>query len=896
MWKDLTLRQRAQLIQMGVRAGIGSANTIRKLYDQQNTFSTGGVKPKIQVSGTFADSETGDYRHPIEAARQKLFPYYKDYVASLNKSGDPLDDAALYYNFHQMMLDAFDDLERAYGNKFNDMTDMQQAALLSAYFQGKKEGRNIVGKGSPFYYSYIQGNPIYDYIKAPTGPENALRKMWWEYKDTHPFTVDKEGYNRFGEAMSFNLPEAVIEAPKKTAPTTPTPPIDWEYNEEVVGMPPLQEKQKEENEKPILKKVVRERMPGFDPEALYTNFGDRDNHRYKTFKYELDPDKVIMDNKAQELKNLETVGFLQRMQDIYSPVEDEFYVNPMLHANGGNLFANGSRLKSPIDPPTNPWGVSYKPASNYDVKYNEDNTVEPLWFYDWAPEGTNRDTVAPGYMFESGINEHNATLGNLYNEYWDKTQAYNREINKQNHPEQFWDTYHDAAVRQAQNGSASDIFNGAMKGLVNIASAPIELYKGFTIPGYTPYNLFGNNHPMANQTSDTVDRGVNGVFAAVNPLSYIDWGSAGMEGSHVKLPWNPNSNGVETPAVIDAAGFIAMPYVAEGLGMAGKTAGKYISDIHKGRSITNKPWGKQTNFDSWMESDFPKYFIVEDAVPRIANKIAQELNIPLEEVDLNFMKQEISDYIDNIPVKYEEMDALGTAGKDGITYKKGIIPTIQTKIHEIMHRIRQGYIEDEIAETMPSDVNGKSRYDVWDNDRGQINPERDEIYTNGITAQEADILNDAYSFSKEYIENNPGTHLLREKASVNTELRSAIAEKASKEKGHIVTGKELDTYIDALSNRELFEIMNALNSAYMQDWLSLVKNRRTSNLNTSFDLFPEEARKVGRHGLAKKYNDKFFSAPVKKALKEVGGYALPFTIGNLLIGNNDQKANGGKLI
>ena len=40
------------------------------------------------------------------------------------------------------------------------------------------------------------------------------------------------------------------------------------------------------------------------------------------------------------------------------------------------------------------------------------------------------------------------------------------------------------------------------------------------------------------------------------------------------------------------------------------------------------------------------------------------------------MKQEISDYIDNIPVKYEEMDALGTAGKDGIAYKKGIIPTI----------------------------------------------------------------------------------------------------------------------------------------------------------------------------------------------------------------------------
>ena len=35
MWSDLTMRQRAFLISQGVRAGIGSANTIKKLYNEQ---------------------------------------------------------------------------------------------------------------------------------------------------------------------------------------------------------------------------------------------------------------------------------------------------------------------------------------------------------------------------------------------------------------------------------------------------------------------------------------------------------------------------------------------------------------------------------------------------------------------------------------------------------------------------------------------------------------------------------------------------------------------------------------------------------------------------------------------------------------------------------------------
>lgn len=911
MWKDLTLRQRAQLIQMGVKAGIGSANTIRKLYDEQHSFANGGVKPKVQIPGTFADEETGEYRHPIEAARQKLFPLYRDYMVSLNKSPIELSDAELYKFFGYELQDAYDILKNTYGNKFDSLTDMQQASLLSAWMQGKKEGRNLVGKNSPFYYSYMSGNPVYDYIKAPTSTENALRKQWWEYKDKNPYVVDSSGYNKYGEAMSFNLPEIQITASKTSSPAQPSPQIDLEYNEEVMGIPPILPKKEEKQEKPVLKKVIRERMPGFDPEALFVNYGNKDNHRYKSFKYELEPDKVIQGNKAQELSNLETVGFLQRLQDIYNPVEDEFYVNPMLkNAYGGNLYPDGGS-KSSTD-----WHALYP-----GIKYNTDlNSIknDPLFstnelgeviypsFDKWA-NGNKWDDLAPSYMSQGY--DKPMTYGELYDNMASTYGQYNtalRTADRKAHPEKYTGDLHNYINRErhrqglsslGDNGVAQFLDSG-IRGLVNMAGtamqAPLELGKTFMAPGtYIPY--YGAIDKRMQPVYDNVDTAVGGVFSAMNPFNYVDWGSAGMESPHTKWFWQPNSNNVETPAAIEAAGFAAMPYVAEGLGMAGKTAGKYISDIHKGRSLTARPWGKQANFDSWMETDFPKYFIVEDVVPRMANKIFQELNIPLKEDALNYMKKEISDYIDNIPVEYREMDALGSAGEEGIAYKKGIIPTIQTKIHEIMHRVRHGYIEDELAETMPSDVNGKSRYDVWNNDRGQINPERDEIYNNGITAQEADILNDAYTFSKEYIENNPDTHLLREKASTNSELRSAISEKASREKKHIVIGSELDAYIDALSNRQLFEIMNTLNSAYMQDWLSLVKNRRTSNLNTSFDLFPEEARKIGRHALAKKYNDKFFSAPVKKALKEVGEYALPLTIGNLLIGNNDQKAYGGNL-
>lgn len=97
-----------------------------------------------------------------------------------------------------------------------------------------------------------------------------------------------------------------------------------------------------------------------------------------------------------------------------------------------HLYNDGGGLDN--DPPSNPWGVHYKPASNYEVRYNEDNTVNPLWFYEWAPQGAKRDAIAPGYMFENGVNPNNLTIGNLYDEYWDTNQAYNRKIKDANKP------------------------------------------------------------------------------------------------------------------------------------------------------------------------------------------------------------------------------------------------------------------------------------------------------------------------------------------------------------------------------------------------------------------------------------------------------------------------------
>lgn len=442
MWSDLSLRQRAQLIQMGVRAGIGDAVQIRKLYDQQS------LSNQYPDGGGFKD-KSGNYVHPGNFVYQQLYPLYRDFIIPQGGEVD-LSDAEKKRLFMTYVEDADMVIRSLYDPK--SFTPHQYASLLASAVQGSFAKKNTVNKGSKFWQSYNAGKPNYDYLRLPTGLANDLIYEW-AYKgipgDMHNYQ-DPTGENIFGQSMSYHIPEIEVVAPK-IRKFKPEPEIDWEYNEEVRGVPPIAPRPKEETkEEPIAKKIKKTYIPGFDPQALFVNFGDYDNYRYKTFKYSLDPDKVIPQNKAQELQNVETIGFLQRMQDIQNPEEDEFYVNPMLKtaAYGGNLFSTGSSL---TDPPGG-WKSLY-PGINWntdlnsiekDDQYsiNDIGEVQYPKFKDWS-NGHDWNEVAPAYM-QDNIND-TATYGDIYDRMSQAYQQHNvdaRMADRKNHPEKYTGDLH----------------------------------------------------------------------------------------------------------------------------------------------------------------------------------------------------------------------------------------------------------------------------------------------------------------------------------------------------------------------------------------------------------------------------------------------------------------------
>lgn len=111
-----------------------------------------------------------------------------------------------------------------------------------------------------------------------------------------------------------------------------------------------------------------------------------------------------------------------------------------------------------------------------------------------------------------------------------------------------------------------------------------------------------------------------------------------------------------------------------------------------------------------------------------------------------------------------------------------------TLAHEIHHSGRK-----ELAERLPN----TSRAIAQGNPYGS-KPLPNLYRNSGYTQQEAEVLDQAYRFSDEYLKAHPGVSPLDEKAATNTEMRLRL-HKASGGK----TGKALDRYIDQLSDEDL---------------------------------------------------------------------------------------------
>lgn len=603
MWSDLSLRQRAQLIQMGVRAGIGDAVQIRKLYDSMHQYPDGG------------DIEEGNpnfygKNYRMYASEQGVSPQLTEVAKILARQDMPQDWIIKQYgeevpkelvdkDFNNAFNQAIDLYHKWYGNYTNRMDQVQQSYIIRAITQALLWNKPLMKKidnNSVFRKSLDSGTPAYNEL-ALFGPKwNQLADPGMSPEDVIWRANDVNGN------PGYNIKEAVILG-HKTQPEEQPIDIETEPYKRVRGLPFIMtandpEERREEEETP--KKAAAE-LPNLGTEGLFVNYGRKDNNQYD-FKYALATPKVIAENKKKELDEVKQTAFLQAMYNNAHDINVAGSDNPIYNitAYGGNLFSTGSSL---TDPPGG-WKSLY-PGINWntdlnsiekDDQYsiNDIGEVQYPRFKDWS-NGHDWNEVAPAYM-QDNIND-TATYGDIYDRMSQAYQQHNvnaRMADRKNHPEKYIGDLHNYNNRLRHEVNLSSLgdngvaqfFDSGIGDLVNIAGtvmkAPLEVAKSAMMPGqYIPY--YGAINKEFEPFYNIVDTAVGGAFSAINPLSYIDWGSAGREGSHTKWFWQPNSKinpndprddapRVQTPATIEAAGFMALPYIAEGLGVAGKSA------------------------------------------------------------------------------------------------------------------------------------------------------------------------------------------------------------------------------------------------------------------------------------------------------------------------------------
>lgn len=244
MWSDLSLRQRAQLIQMGVRAGIGDAVQIRKLYDQQslsNRFDDGGDKKPYRYF-TKKDERGNEYRIPLEEAFLDMINYYHPFSPPGTDTYTDEEWDNLEQQNNKKIKNEFIKLKAYINAAAPDLDDQQQLAALIGLYENPQ---NL----QPFIRSLQQGNPDYRYIQASTGPENARRKQWWNRPDNR-FDIDTDaGFRSYGEGMNLYMPEVEIVAPRLQKPEQPLPEIELEPYRKVKGVAPIMPAPRHEEEK-----------------------------------------------------------------------------------------------------------------------------------------------------------------------------------------------------------------------------------------------------------------------------------------------------------------------------------------------------------------------------------------------------------------------------------------------------------------------------------------------------------------------------------------------------------------------------------------------------------------------------------------------------------------------
>lgn len=240
MWNDLTMRQKAELMGIGVKNGITDLNTIKQLYEDskrsrpENWKALNNIDYEAIPDETFTRERTGvgdiEYfaaEHPegitYGNGYHRAHPRPGKDVILYNPKNNDKQDVALDA-LHIMPKDStYDALNAVYRDaaKHSDVAYNAQARYnedlakygrenidsYEQYFNNEADGllRNMFIKGSP---KYIEAKRYYPNIQQ-------LRE-WNE--PLLPYIDAIEGYLQTGERPFNVLPELTVTAPKKKYP------------------------------------------------------------------------------------------------------------------------------------------------------------------------------------------------------------------------------------------------------------------------------------------------------------------------------------------------------------------------------------------------------------------------------------------------------------------------------------------------------------------------------------------------------------------------------------------------------------------------------------------------------------------------------------------------------
>lgn len=219
-------------------------------------------------------------------------------------------------------------------------------------------------------------------------------------------------------------------------------------------------------------------------------------------------------------------------------------------------------------------------------------------------------------------------------------------------------------------------------------------------------------------------------------------------------------------------------------------------------------------------------FYVEDVIPRM-RKINDEKIVNSQKVEE--MLDEITyNILDN---KGDELGGFAIGDEIFIPKDPGIWDMDQIIAHENHHALRHKYGEKYTNQNK-----------LYNKIAAQEDPKFRAKNAFGYTKKEQDLLDEAYSFTDDYLKNNDITPLF-EKGATNTEIRRHISKKYNN-----VTGRKLDLIIDHLSDNDLLELLEEHNG-YSRNFKKHYDSLSFLERITKLENMRAALKKVGEYGI-----------------------------------------------